>query len=279
MMIWLNDGPGSLAVEDGVVRAGDLPRLQALDECRRELQEQQDRLIQAARDEAQALLEQAHREAEALLERARAEAQDELRRGYEDGQRRAVMEWHDRQAGQTLDRAGMLRRMHEKLAGIVATAVERIVQSESREALYQRALHSVKSLTRGASSLALRVSAADYAHASAALASLPALAPHGLAVEVRVDPALKPGGCVFESDLGILDASLHTQLEGLRAAMDRAVRAALTEPDEGTAADEPGADPRRTALPPPELDDDLDSDLDDMDLDPDLADEEGALHG
>jgi type III secretion protein L len=117
--------------------------------------------------------------------------------------------------------------MHEKLATIVTGAVERIVHTEERAALYQRALRSVRSFARGASTLALRVSADDHAHARAALDSLKALQTQGLHIEVSVDPALRAGSCVFESEVGILDASLQTQLDGLRAAMDRAVRKAL----------------------------------------------------
>jgi type III secretion protein L len=221
-------------------------------------------------------LEQARGEAAALLEQARADAQEAVRRGYEEGQHRAALEWHDRQAAEAVARAESLRRMHEKLAAIVTTAVERIVQTESREALYQRALQGVKSLTRGVSTLVLRVSAADYAQASAALAALPAQ-PHGLTVDVKVDPTLNPGGCVFESDLGILDASLHTQLEGLRAAMDRAVRAALSESDEAALPAYPSEDGHRYPPQAPELDDD--DDLDSGFEEEDLTDEEGALHG
>jgi type III secretion protein L len=94
---------------------------------------------------------------------------------------------------------------------------------------------------------------------------------------VKVDPTLNPGGCVFESDLGILDASLHTQLEGLRAAMDRAVRAALSESDEAALPAYPSEDGHRYPPQAPELDDD--DDLDSGFEEEDLTDEEGALHG
>jgi type III secretion protein L len=265
MVIWLNDTACSVGVEDGVVRSDDVQRLLALDDCRQSLLQQQERLLQAAREQAQALVHAAQRDAAALLEQARAEARRAVQQGYEDGRRQAVLEWHERRAGPALDRAEVMRSMHEKLAGIVTTAVERIVHSESREALYQRALHSVKALTRGASSLVLRVNAADYAHASAALVSLPALGSHGLAMEVRVDPALKPGSCVFESELGILDASLQTQLDGLRAAMERAVRLALSDSD-GDALTAPDA-----AAPEGFPDDDVEA----ADADP----SEEVLHG
>lgn len=231
MVIWLNGAVCSAGVEDGILPAAQVANLGELDALRRSLDEQREAIVQGARDQAQALLTLAKQQVEQMLHSARAEAQRALEQGYEEGRRKAVLEWHDQQAGQAIDKAEALRRMHEKLAAIVTAAVERIVHTEERGALYQRALRSVQGLTRGASSLALRVNAVDFEHARAALGSLQSLGVHGLSVDVSVDPALKPGSCIFESEAGILDASLQTQLDGLRAAMDRAVRKAVADSD------------------------------------------------
>ncbi len=226
MVIWLNDSTGSLGVEDGIVRAEDVQHLLTLQDCRRVLAEQQDQLLDAARMQAEALLAQAQQQADALLATARSDAERNVRLGYEEGRRKAVQEWQVRQIGLAIDRGQALRALHQKLAGIVTGAVERIVHTESREGLYQRALDSVHGLTHGATSLVLRVNPADYEEARNALAALPE-PPHGVSLQVTADDALRPGSCVFESDLGVLDASLHTQLHGLRTAMERAVHTAM----------------------------------------------------
>ena len=244
MVIWFNGAIGNAGVEDGILPAGQVASLGDVDTLRRSMIEQREAIVQTARDEAQALLTEARQQVEQLLESARVEAQRSKRQGYEDGLRKAVLEWHEQQAGKSIDMAEALRRMHEKLAAIVTSAVERIVHTEERGALYQRALRSVQGLTRGASTLALRVNAADFEYARAALGSLQSLGSNGLSVDVSVDPALKPGSCIFESEVGILDASLQTQLDGLRAAMDRAVRKAVTDSD--TPADGYEASPSDT---------------------------------
>lgn len=233
MVIWLHAPTGDVGVEDGIVPAAHVGELAEFDRLRHALEERHDHIVQAAHDQAQALLAQARQEAEQLRAQALADAERMRQEAYEDGLRKAALEWHEQQTGRVIDKAQMVRGMHEKLATIVTAAVERIVHTEQRQGLYQRALRSVQGLAQGASALALRVNAADYEHAQAAIGSLDALQVHGLRIEVKVDPALKPGGCVFESEVGILDASLHTQLDGLRAAMDRAVRKALTEGGDG----------------------------------------------
>lgn len=235
MMIWLNDSTGSLGVEDGIVRAEDVQHLLTLQDCRRVLAEQQEQLLESARQQAEALLAQAQQQADTLLDTARREAEHNARLGYEQGRRRAVQEWQARQIGYAIDRGQALRALHQKLAGIVTGAVERIVRTESREALYQRALDSVGGLTHGATSLALRVNPADYEEAHNALAALPE-PPHGVTLQVTADDSLQPGSCVFESDLGVLDASLHTQLHGLRTAMERAVSTAMAGLDGASSA-------------------------------------------
>lgn len=249
MVIWLHDAAGGIGAEDGILPASAAGGVAELDALRRSMEEQREGVLDAARAEAQALLAQARQETAQLLETARAEAERARREGYEDGRRKAALEWHQQQAERVVDKAQMLRGMHEKLAAIVTAAVERIVHTEQREALYQRALRSVQGLTNGAATLALRVNAADYEHARAALDSLKPLQMHGVNIEVSVDPALKPGGCIFESEVGILDASLQTQLDGLRAAMDRAVRKALVDADALTEAKVPEPAFHSPALP------------------------------
>ena len=231
MVIWLHGRAGDAGVEDGIVPAAFVGEVAAFDQLRHVLDDRRDQILQAAHAEAQALLQQARQEAMHVREQASIEAERVRLEAYEAGHRQAALEWHEQQTGQVIDKAQMLHNMHEKLATIVTAAVERIVHTEQRGALYQRALRSVQGLAQGASTLALRVNEADYEHARAAIESLQALQAHGLRIEVSVDPALKPGGCVFESEVGILDASLQTQLDGLRAAMDRAVRKALTDDD------------------------------------------------
>lgn len=233
MMIWLQGGAGAdrlggLGAEDGILRAAELDGAAELDALRRAMEEQRDAVLAQARGQALALVNDARDEAARLLAAARADAERLRGEACEAGRRQAALEWHERQTVQAIDNAQVLRGMHEKLATIVTGAVERIVHTEERAALYQRALRSVRSFARGASTLALRVSADDHAHARAALDSLKALQTQGLHIEVSVDPSLRAGSCVFESEVGILDASLQTQLDGLRAAMDRAVRKALS---------------------------------------------------
>jgi type III secretion protein L len=236
MLIWLRTEAARLGAPDGVLRHEDLQELLAAQSLRSRLEQAHADALDGARREAQAQLDAAREQARAIVEEAQAQAERLRREAYEEGMRQAVQDWHERQAAATLDKGKALRDMHARLAEVVTAAVERIVHSEDRAALYQRALRNVQSLTRGATALKLRVGPADYDHAQACIGSIEDLQAAGLQVEVVSDSSLRPGSCVFESDLGVLDASLQTQLDGLRAAMERAVRRAVAAEEEAGGA-------------------------------------------
>src|SRR3954463_14609965 len=130
MLVWLSGAACEIGVEDGVLRAADVQQVGEIEALRRSLAERCDGVLQQARDEARALVEDAQRRAAALAEAAQVDARLAVTQGYEAGMRRAILEWHEKQAAQCVDKATSLRRMHEKLAGIVTASVERIVHSE-----------------------------------------------------------------------------------------------------------------------------------------------------
>ena len=244
MLIWLRQDTEPVALEHGVLRAADVLSLQAVESARHEAAQRAGAHLARAQAEADALLADARGQAMRLLQAARLQVDEACQQGYEDGLQRAAVEWHERQAAHAQNTVQALRSLHDRLAGIVTMAVERIVHVEDRGALFRRALHSVQALSRGALTLTLRVSPGDEAAARGGLAELPPAVGDAPPLELAVDSSLQPGSCVFESDLGVLDASLHTQLDGLRLAMERAVRRALAEEqDAGPGAPQDTDDP------------------------------------
>ncbi len=221
---------GTLAVEDGIVRAADAQETRTLAELRLQYIRDGEALLAATRTRCEREYADSRADIERLLAEAREDAEAMRARAYDEGMSRAMQDWHDRNADAVVDKQRSLRDLHGKLARIVTSAVERIVQSEDRAALYHRALQNVQSLTRGAASLTLRVGPQDYEHARSSLASGAGSEHGGIDVEVLSDATLRPGSCIFESDVGVLDASLETQLACVRGALERAVkRAALAD--------------------------------------------------
>ncbi|RZI61994.1 MAG: HrpE/YscL family type III secretion apparatus protein [Rubrivivax sp.] len=213
----------------GILRASEVTLLRHDHEIRQAATARAEALIAQAQTEAERILSEAQARAEALLRDAQTQIDAACESGRAEGERQAALAWHERQAGRAVDQADAVRGLHERMAEVVTSAVERIVQTEGRAALYQRALRSVQALSRSATALTLKVSSADFDAARDGIAAVPELQSAGLSVEVIVDPALPAGSCLFESDMGVVDASLKTQLDALRSAMSRAVKRAVAE--------------------------------------------------
>lgn len=230
MLIWWGrEAEGRVGIEHGVLRAADVGELSDASSLKAEAIRRAEAIVAEARAQAQQIVQAAQAQAQSMLADAQASIEAAREAARQEGERQSALEWHERQAGHAVKTANTLRGMHERLADVVTTAVERIVQSENRSALYQRALKSVQSLSRSATALTLRVSPGDAEPAREGLAEVSELQALGMTVEVQVDASLAPGSCIFESDMGVVDASLSTQLDALRAAMGRAVRKAVVE--------------------------------------------------
>lgn len=232
MLIWWR-GPDATAdltgVPHGVLRREQVEALCDHTALLQAARAQADALLAQAHEEAAAVRERAQQDAEALWAQAQARIEQACEAGRAEGERQAALAWHERQAGHLVQQADAVRGLHEKLAEVVTSAVERIVHSGDRAALFQRAMRSVQSLSRSATALTLKVHPDDAAAAAEGVQAVEVLQTAGLSVDVVADPALPVGSCVFESDLGVVDASLETQLTALRQAMSRAVHRAVAE--------------------------------------------------
>lgn len=237
MLIWSNPGGAHLRTDTGILRAHEIPTVTGVlgllesvrNECaaiREEAQAQAQQSAEEAEHSAQALLQQAREEADALVDEARREAAAERELGYAHGEREAAARWHGRFEQLKATHEAAWHAMDTKLAGVVALAVERIVQSESREALFRRALLTVKDALRQAATASLRVHPDEADAARTAIASA-VRGPNEPEVRVETDASLALGTCIFESDIGRLDTSLGVQLAGVRSALERATRLAM----------------------------------------------------
>lgn len=239
MVVWFRHGSCTVGVEDGVVRAGDFAALTDLLDAARILQTERDRLCADVDVEIAALRETAQAEAEALLNEARATHERAHASGYAEGMALATERWTDNALREAASTQRSLMRQTQRLSQIVSLALERIVAHEDRAALFQRSLAAITKIVRDVPMATLRVSPVDLDSALAAVVAFAPCATGRLQIEVKAEAALPPGSCLFESDQGLVDASLATQLAAIRRAMARAAaHLVLDEPAGPTAVGE-----------------------------------------
>lgn len=239
MAVWLTHGPCTVGLDDGVLRAQDHARLVSSAEVAAAIDAERERVLAEAQAQAEALLADAQAQADELLVQAQAQFDGAWQQGFDQGTQDAAAHWASQQLQAAEVRRRTLVRQSERLSGIVSMAVERVIEQEDRSALYRRSLRTITKLVKDSALLTLRVPEADRENATRAVAELTAQLPQGTVIEVIADPQMPEGACRFESDSGVIDAGLDTQLAAIRRAVERAAREmAQADDDEDGQEDE-----------------------------------------
>ena len=226
MWTWMHVGELQVAVSDGLIRRAELPAFAELQDLLRSLRHEADELAAQAVAQGESVLAQARSAADAMhrqsLSDAAAVQHQAHEQGLAQGLAEAASQWHARHLDAQLQRASELAAHKQLMARIVVAAVERMVRTEPAQALFERALAQVGELLRDASEARLCVNPVDMPCARRAVAEMPMLRNTEVTLHVAADALLAPRSCRFESDLGVLDASLDLQLASLRQAIESA---------------------------------------------------------
>jgi type III secretion protein L len=146
--------------------------------------------------------------------------EDAYRKGLAKAEQEAARHW----TLVEVERLMLLRSMQPALAELIVEAVSLLAQDIDRQAFLVRALESLQSSLRTVSWARLRVRPEMVPAAEAALNDFGKLTGLGRLARVVADDSLPQDGCVLESELGRVDASLGTQLAAIRNAITDAVR-------------------------------------------------------
>ena len=170
--------------------------------------------------EAGELLAAARGRADAI--RAEAEEAYETRRreGYEDGVMEGRMELLDNMMETAMQAVEYIENIEETLVKVVTSAVRKIIGELDERERIVRVVRTALVSVRSQQKVLIRVCPADEPAVREALAAMIASAPGGVSfLDVSADPRMKPGDCILESELGVVDAGLETQLRALENAL------------------------------------------------------------
>ncbi len=158
------------------------------------------------------------------LEQVRARVAEEARK---EGLARAQEEATRRLVIAEIERHKLIKAAQPALAQVLVEALELLTRDIDREAFLARALELLQNTLRETSWASLRVHPDWAQSARTALSRFDRQTGLGRIVNVVPDEALSPGGCVLESELGRIDASLDKQLQTIRAALAEAATDAI----------------------------------------------------
>jgi type III secretion protein L len=169
-------------------------------------------ILAKAREQAAQLIEDARREKETVLA-------ESTKRGYAAG----LDQWNDALADAWKQREDFLAR-HEAELVKLAVAVAKKVIGRSVEVdpgiVLQTATEALRSV-RSERRVTIKVNPSDEAALRKQAGSLKMLGVEVGELVVIGNPSIEAGGCIVESDLGIIDAQIGTQLASIESALLR----------------------------------------------------------
>lgn len=166
--------------------------------------------------EARRILEEARRYASELKASADAAVAAARKEGYEQGAQQARAELSAAIAETTANIESAFVGLEARIVNTVMGTVQQILREIDDRTLMERLIRRVLAEGRTQKQLRLRVSAAQFDHVNEWLSALLREFPDVEFIDVLKDPAGMPGTCVLESEFGVIDASLDTQLAAVR---------------------------------------------------------------
>lgn len=194
--IYLKDGNFAPAPEAKVIRAGEYADFVT----------------------AQDIVERARAEARDILLRAEETFAEEKRRGYQEGLAEGKMEMTMTMLDSLTAGVDYLAGIETTMVELVMNAVGKIIDGFSDEERVLGIIRKSLAYVRSQKRVTLRVCPEDGEIVTANLAGLEAMYAGIDLIDVITDPRMSKGDCVLESEMGLINAGLSTQLEGIRRA-------------------------------------------------------------
>ncbi len=183
------------------------------------------RLIPAADylvwQDAASVLESAHADAEAIKVSARAAYEQEKQRGYQEGLASARLEAAEKMienVGRTID---YFEKVEDRITELVLQAMRRIVADFDDRERVVMVVRSALAVVRNQKQITLRVAPDRVDMVKQATDELLAAYPGVGYLDLVPDSRLEGDACILETEIGVVEASLESQIAALGRAFKR----------------------------------------------------------
>ena len=171
--------------------------------------------------DSQHLVEAAHSKAESIIAKADEAYELERQRGYQDGIDQAKIENAETMLA-TLARCNeYYLQVEQKMTGVVLDAVRKIINSFDDVDTTASVVREALQLVSNQKQVILHVHPEQVTEVREKVSSILSDFPEVGYVEVIADARLKNGGCILETEVGIIDASIDGQLQALKQAITK----------------------------------------------------------
>lgn len=170
--------------------------------------------------EAQEILDRAGERARDILREAEEAYAQQRQQGYEDGKTEGKLEHAEKMMETILSSVEFIEGIESTLVNVVGQAIRKIIGDLDDNDRIVRIVRTALTNVRNQQHVTVRVAPADAAAVETAMAAMLQTAPGRTSfMDIIPDARLERGACLLESELGVVDASLETQLKALENAL------------------------------------------------------------
>lgn len=171
--------------------------------------------------DARAIIEEARAEAARIVAEAKQVYESERTRGFEEGSEQAKLEMAERMIDAVGSVVDYLGTVEHDMVEVVGRAMERILGEIGDKEIIVRVVKNALAAVRNEKHLTLRVAPDQVATVRERMNEILALYPIIVDIQVSGDARLRKTGCILESEIGVIDASLDGQIEALKKSFER----------------------------------------------------------
>ena len=175
---------------------------------------------------AEEIIAAAEAEAARIREEAKAAFAEEKKRGYEKGLADGKMEIAMQKLDLVDSSVKFMESVEGKMADIVMKALKScVVEIGDKEMVFQIVRKTMKAVIRTQRQVTLKVAPEMVESVKERVAALRADYPTIESLDVVEDPRLKGPACILETEAGVADASVDTQLAAIEKSLQRHISA------------------------------------------------------
>jgi type III secretion protein L len=174
--------------------------------------------VYSATNKAREILQKAQTEAEEIIRRAIEQREKEKKDGYEEGYQEGLAQVTEILTKARIEHEQMLKNASKEMLDLSFKIAEKIIgkQIELEKGTILDIVAQALQTVRQSRQITIRVHPEDAKTLKSSKDALAEALGTGRIIDVMEDKKVEKGGCIIESEVGVVDAQLHKQMERLR---------------------------------------------------------------
>lgn len=174
--------------------------------------------------EGQRIVEAARHEADLIRQEAQEEYERKRQEGFQKGQEEGKAEISERIVETLGQSAAYFSKVEDAMVDMVVRSIRNVLGEMNQREIVERVVHRALESTRNESHVTVRVSPSQAEWLKTRVNSILQSFPKVQFLNIQPDNRLPEDGCVLETEIGVVDATLETQLKAIEKALIRAMK-------------------------------------------------------